>query len=253
MAKRSGEINNADGLAAYGVNLAILGEHASARTLIQKSMDLFESHGATERLAQLTSFLSMVLLHLGKYEEAYATGRRSLNLYEEIGPWGYIDLARGRQSYAALAMASYDEAEQLARQAISGSRRMGDLYRVSTNLACLGYVFRALGDARASKDAILEALQIATDIKNYIALMWVLPATALLMIDNDEVVRAVEIIALVKHYPILAKSRWMDDIAGQVVDSAATALAPDVVKTAQARGRTLDLWDSAARLLDELT
>jgi tetratricopeptide (TPR) repeat protein len=195
----------------------------------------------------------MCLLHLGVYEEAYVIGRRSRDLYEEIGPWGYIDLARGRQSYAALAMAMYDEAEQLARQALAGSRRIGDLTRVAMNLVCLGYVFRALGDARASNDHILEALQIATDIKNYFALMWVLPAAALLLVDDDEVERAVEIIALVKHYPLLARSRWMDDMAGHAVESAAAVLAPDVVKAAQARGRSLDMWDSAALLLDELT
>jgi tetratricopeptide (TPR) repeat protein len=248
-----GEINIAEGLAGYGVSLLVLGEYAGSRKLIQKSMDLFDRHGAKERLAQQTSVLSKCLLHLGKYEEAYAIGRRSLNLYEENGPWGYIDLARGRHGYAALAMASYDEAEQLARKAIAGSRRIGDLNRVSQNFACLGYVFRALGDARASKDTIFEALQIATDIKNYLALMLVLPAVALLLVDDDELERAVEIIALVKHYPVYARSRWMDDTAGQVVESAAEALAPDVVKAAQARGRSLDMWDTAARLLDELT
>ena len=251
--RAGGEINNAEGLASYGVSLALLGEYASAQPLIQKSMDLFESHGANERLAQLTNFLSMCLLHLGEYEEAYAIGLRSLNLYEEIGPWGYIDLARGRQSYAALAMASYDEAEQLARQAIAGCRRMGDLARVSSFLACLGYVFRALGDARASKAAILEALQIATDIKNYLALMYALPAAALLMVDNNKIEQAVEIIALVKQYPLLARSRWMDDTATQVVESAAAVLAPDVVKVAQAHGRSLDMWESAAQILEELS
>jgi DNA-binding SARP family transcriptional activator/predicted ATPase len=248
-----GKINIAEGLAGYSISLVILGEYAGARPLIQKSMDLFESQGAKESLAQLSQLMSMCLLHLGVYEEAYVIGRRSRDLYEEIGPWGYIDLARGRQSYAALAMALYDEAEQLARQALAGSRRIGDLTRVAMNLVCLGYVFRALGDARASNDHILEALQIATDIKNYIALMWVLPAAALLLVDDDEVERAVEIIALVKHYPLLARSRWMDDMAGHAVESAAAVLAPDVVKAAQARGRSLDMWDSAALLLDELT
>ncbi len=251
--RAGGEINNAEGLASYGVTLAILGEYASAQPLIQKSMDLFESNGAKERLAQLTSFLSMCLLHLGEYKEAYDIGQRSLNLYEEIGPWGYMDLARGRQSYAALAIESYDEAEQLARQAIAGSRKMGDLNRVSTFLTCLGYVFRAQGDARASKETIFEALQIATDIKNYFSLMYALLASALLMVDNDEIERAVEIIALVKQYPFLARSRWMDDTAGRVVESAAAALAPDMVTAAQARGRSLDMWDLAAQLLEELT
>ena len=85
------------------------------------------------------------------------------------------------------------------------------------------------------------------------ALMHVLTAAALLLVDDDEVERAVEIIALVKHYPLLARSRWMDDMAGEAVESAAEVLAPDVVKAAQARGRSLDMWSSAARLLDELS
>jgi DNA-binding SARP family transcriptional activator/predicted ATPase len=247
------EVNIAEGLAGYGVSLVVLGEYTNALPLIQKGMDLFESQGAKERLAQLTSFLSKCLLHLGEYEEAYAVGRSGLNLYEEIEPWGYIDLARGRQSYVALAMESYVEAEQLARQAIAGSQKIGDLYRVSKSFACLGYVFHARGDAQASKEAILEALQIAVGIKNYMALMYVLPAAALHLVDDDNVERAVEIIALVRRYPLLARSRWMHNTAGQVIDSAAAAaLAADVVAAAQARGRSLDWWDTAVRLVNEL-
>jgi tetratricopeptide (TPR) repeat protein len=248
-----GEINIADGLTGYGITLMLLGKYADARPLLQKSMVLYERHGAKELHARITYMLSYCHLHLGEYQEAYDLGQRSLKLYEEIGQWGYIDVARMRQGYTALAMAYYDEAENMARQAAAGSRRIGDIRRVSMNLACLGYVFRAIGNLRASKDNVLEALQIATDIKNYLALMHVLPVVALLLVDEDEVERAVEIVALVRHYPLLAKSRWMDDTVGQVVESAAAALAPDMVKAAQARGRSLDMWDSAARLLEELS
>jgi hypothetical protein len=45
----------------------------------------------------------------------------------------------------------------------------------------------------------------------------------------------------------------MHNTAGQVIDSAAAAaLAADVVAAAQARGRSLDWWDTAVRLVNEL-
>jgi hypothetical protein len=82
--------------------------------------------------------------------------------------------------------------------------------------------------------------------------MFALPAIALLLADQDEVERAVELYALALRYPFVSSSRWFEDIAGRHIASAAAILPPDVVAAAQERGRARDLDETVKELLVEL-
>jgi len=62
----------------------------------------------------------------------------------------------------------------------------------------------------------------------------------------------VELYALAATHGIVANSKWFDDIAGDEIAAAAEKLPAEVAKAAKARGRSLDLWDTAADLLEEL-
>ena len=78
-----------------------------------------------------------------------------------------------------------------------------------------------------------------------------MPATALLLADQDEVQRAIEIYALASRYPYVPNSRWVQDVAGKHIAAIAETLPPDVVAAAQERGRALDLWATVEELLIE--
>ena len=64
--------------------------------------------------------------------------------------------------------------------------------------------------------------------------------------------RAVELYALASRYAHVANSRWYEDVAGKHIAAIAATLPPDVVAAAQERGKTRDLWETAAELLQEL-
>ena len=55
---------------------------------------------------------------------------------------------------------------------------------------------------------------------------------------------------MISRYPLMAKSRWVEDVFGQHV--AAATLSPEVIATAQERGKALDLNTAAAALIEEL-
>jgi hypothetical protein len=57
---------------------------------------------------------------------------------------------------------------------------------------------------------------------------------------------------LASRYPLVARSRWFEDVFGQHVAAAAQALPPDVVAAAQERGRVRDLAATVAELLAEV-
>ena len=75
---------------------------------------------------------------------------------------------------------------------------------------------------------------------------------ALLLADQGDAERAIEIYALASHDPYVANSRWYEDVVGKHIAAAATTLPPEVVAAAHERGRERDLWETAADLLVEL-
>lgn len=79
------------------------------------------------------------------------------------------------------------------------------------------------------------------------------PAIALLLADQGEVERAVELCALVSHYPSMANApRWFEDIAGRHIAAVAATLPLEVVAAAEEQGKARDLWETAEELLDEI-
>ena len=86
----------------------------------------------------------------------------------------------------------------------------------------------------------------------FIPLLHLMPIIPVVLADTGEVERAVELYALAESHPFVANSKLFEDIAGRHIKAAGAALPPDVVEAAQARGRALDWWDTAAELLDEL-
>jgi hypothetical protein len=79
-----------------------------------------------------------------------------------------------------------------------------------------------------------------------------LPAIALLLADQGEKERALELYALASRAPYVANSRWFEDIAGRYIAAVAASLPPEVVAAAQGRGRARDLDATAEELLAEL-
>jgi hypothetical protein len=75
---------------------------------------------------------------------------------------------------------------------------------------------------------------------------------ALLLADQDEKERAVELYTLALQNPYVANSRWFEDVAGRHIAAVAATLPPEVVETAQARGRARDVWETARELLKAL-
>jgi hypothetical protein len=118
-------------------------------------------------------------------------------------------------------------------------------------LAELVYTQCGLGQSRQAERYLCETLQIGIDTRGVYTILYILYAAVLLIADRGEVEKALELSALAERYPFVAKSCWFEDIAGRELSAAAKSLPPDVVATAQERGRERDLWQTAAELLAE--
>jgi hypothetical protein len=194
--------------------------------------------------------LSQVNVHIGRYERARALGRASLALTRELGyRWG-IAASLLSLSAAALAEGAYAEAQQLSRESVT-VYETEEWYDPWPALASLGYAARGLGQRAQAWHHVHEALRMAAATQATSALTYVLPGIALLLADEGQAERAVELYALASRSPLVANSRWFEDFVGRHIAAAAAALPREVVAAAQERGRSRDLDATVAELLAE--
>ena len=152
----------------------------------------------------------------------------------------------------ALAQEAYAEAHKLLRESISLLREVGHRENLDCALAAQGYAARGLGQLPQAGQHLYEALQTAAEIQVFIPLRGVLHPIALLLADQGEKERAVELYTFASRYPFVANSRWFEDVAGRHIAAIAATLPPELVAAAQERGRARDLDATVAELLTEL-
>jgi hypothetical protein len=133
------------------------------------------------------------------------------------------------------------------------TRKYGQRDEFGRALATLGYAARGLGNVRESQQLFCQALCLGADLWAWFPLHWSLAGMALLLTDEGQAERAIELYALATYWPLVANSRWFEDVVGRRIAAVAAALPPpEEVATAQERGRARDLRATAAELLEEL-
>jgi hypothetical protein len=118
-------------------------------------------------------------------------------------------------------------------------------------LVSLGFALLGLGKILESQRYFLEATQLSVKLGGHYPLIG-LPGIALLLIEEGEAERAVELYALASRYPFVANSLWWHDAVGRHIEFRVTNWPEDVVEAAMARGRSLDLQQTAVDLFEEL-
>ncbi len=193
--------------------------------------------------------------YLGSYEDACNQAKQALQLLEDVkhsGADSWIATAIEILARVNLAEGSYLAAEEMFQKSLATFQSHGSNWDISQTVALSGYAARGLGQTSLAKERLGEALKIAVEGRFFLILVHILPGIALLFADQGEVERAVELYALASTQGIVANSKWFDDIAGDEIAAAAEELPPEVVEAAKARGRELDLWETAENLLVEL-
>ena len=151
-----------------------------------------------------------------------------------------------------MAEGAYAEAGQHVRESLDIFESTWTWAQVVWALATLAGVALLQGDAPAAQQHLGRALRMLTERRSFIALLWALPFLALLLGEQGQAERAVEVYALASRYPYVANSRWYADVVGQRIAALAAALPPVVAAAAQARGQARDPWATAEELRAEL-
>ena len=81
--------------------------------------------------------------------------------------------------------------------------------------------------------------------------MYCLPAAALLAVDDGNPVRGMELYGLAQGFGHITNSCWFADVACKELDRVRASLQVEKAAAAEARGRELDVWETAETLLQE--
>ncbi len=194
-----------------------------------------------------------VKLHLGQYERVRALAEEELAMTRRQRDSGCTACTLLALSYLAIAEGAHAQAQQPLVESISLFRESGTSRdSLGQALGCMAYIDRELGQPEHAWACLREALQIAEETGSFELLLSALAVAALLLADQGQAERAVEVYALAWRYPVVSNSRWYQDVYGRHVAAAEAALPPDLVAAAQERGRARDPWATVRELLEEL-
>jgi hypothetical protein len=118
--------------------------------------------------------------------------------------------------------------------------------------AWIGLAARGLNHRHEAWQHLATALEWASRHQEFRELMVTLAGIALLLADEGQIERAVELYALASRYPFVANSRWFEDVVGNTLAEVAATLPAERVAVLQERGRARDVVTTAAELLAEL-
>lgn len=228
------------------------GQYERAADSHRESTTIREELGQRSLAAEGSGFMGNALLHAGEYRDAYLSGKRELQLAQaaDIAPHfgkaaiGGALLAWGQPARAYRRFLEAAEAYREGWQDDWRARRT----MIEAMAAC---ALCHHGDAGRARTTIDSALQTAMAVRSLTALLDVLTVRALVLLEEGQRERAVELLALVQTHPHVARSRWFADVVGRPIDEAAAGLPPDAVAAARQRGKAQELWETAQSLLQE--
>lgn len=281
----SDERNCAHVLQRLGYILRDQGHLAEAERVNTESLTIYARIGDRAKLAEGHYALAWTLIFAGHYDEAYAqvekfnAMRTDLGLPTSLTLPGLINLERGQYAAArthleaqlhhsrathdkdtlslgldvlsclAIVEARYADAQALVTEAIELHQEIGEQTRLAHAQIFAGYVARSMGQRTVAQQYFFQALQSTGVHNGFLTLLFALPGIALLLADEGEIERAIEIYAQIADVSLVANSQMRWDLAGAQLAGVAATLPPAVVVAARARGKAGDLWTTAAALL----
>jgi tetratricopeptide (TPR) repeat protein len=216
----------------------------------QKTMQLFQNLGDIAGIGLQHTQLGEAYYHLGDYENAEREGRQSLEVLQDRDYPFEQAFSRWQLGMTLLAQQRYDEARQLLLECINlsseGSRRDG----VGSAYAGMARAEFALRSYDQAWEYALSAIEILLEYRHLFWMFYALATLALLLGHQGQDEQAIEVYSLLSRYDFVANSKWFEDVFGNEIEGITANLAPDNVQAAQERAQSLDVWETAQKLLD---
>jgi tetratricopeptide (TPR) repeat protein len=188
---------------------------------------------------------------LGDYEAAEMFGRRAVAMQQEDAVWNFTFM-KWYLGLTLLAPKKYTEAKEYFQEVVSIYRKIRFKPGLASALATLSRAEIGLGNTDKAWEPAREGLALLVEYPVFLWFIYAISTIALLFIEKGEILKAVELYALVSKQPFVANSIWFADVYGRHLDAASASLPLKEVQAARARGRALNVMDTARELLAEI-
>jgi tetratricopeptide (TPR) repeat protein len=242
----------AEEMAALAYTLFFQGRFDEGREWGQKSLHLCLEDGYLEHEGAVRLAIGLSHLHIGQYGQAQKELTRSLALAREINSRDLEAAVHCWMGYLALVNLDYDEAQAAFAEGYRFYQATQSDPFAFNALSGLGISTCCRGDLDQSRRHFRQLLTEGLRRKDFLYLLFALPGLVLYLARRGEVERATTIWTLAQCYPLVANSKWYEDVVGREMEALAASMPPEVAEAARERGRLLDLWETAGALLDEL-
>lgn len=227
------------------------GKIVEAPQLLKESLSYSQELGIALGEIRAYRYMCETLMHTGDYQQAHELAVRALYVSREAGNRHDEGMTYATLGRLALVEFAYPKSQALFAESVRFLRVVWPNF-VGIAMAGLGLTACRLGQVKQARQYFADALETAATVKVYISVMFTLPAVALFLAKMGSVIRAVEVWELAKCHPFVASSKWFEDVVGRELEGVAASLPLEVAEAARERGRSLDLWETAAVLLEEL-
>jgi predicted ATPase/DNA-binding CsgD family transcriptional regulator len=228
------------------------GRFAEAAATALECMTIFEDIGWRLWSIRRSIILARARLHAGEYAAARAEAEATISAAQEVD-WGRgVGYAQVVLAEVALVEAGYAQAYHLLQESLVHLREYANQPWDVHHSTWLGLAARGLERRDEAWRHLASALEGAGKGPRFLELMTVLAGIALLLADEGQIERAIELYALASRYPFVANSCWFEDVAGRQITAAADTLPAERVAILQERGQARDLETTIAELLSEL-
>jgi tetratricopeptide (TPR) repeat protein len=234
----------------------ILGWHGRYQESIDslvESLPIYQELGCCFNTAFTNMLIGMMHTLMGHYKAAQAWICQGLAQAREGSFRRVAAAALLAQGWVALGQGDCRRAVAILQDSVEEYRQVKLLDELAWALAALGQAKLAQGETGEGLAQVYESLQIGKEIGAALGISQALGPCALWVGGQGDPARAVALYTLASQHPAMANSRWFDDVYGRSIAALSEQLAAEVVAAAQARGRSMDLWQTAAGLLEELS
>ena len=197
-------------------------------------------------------YQSWACLHLGRYQEAHALAGETITKYSQRGNIKGIAFGRWLLATSYFIQGENQNALTLLQQSAQTCHETGEKSTLNLVKITQSYILQSTGYRTRAQQLLGEVLDFGLNHRSYIHILMAIPVMTLLLSTDGQKEHAVELYALATSHTFVGNSHWFSDVVGQEIEAIATLLLPEVVGAAQARGRELDLWQTAESLLTEL-
>jgi tetratricopeptide (TPR) repeat protein len=227
------------------------GHFAEAETTALDAIAAWEDVGLRAWVVRTSIVMAEARLHMGAYPEVRVLAEEAVSRARQTGFVTGVSKVQIVLGEVLLAEAALPQAYAALQESLKDLAEISDDPRDAHPSAWIGLAARGLDQRQEAWQHLAVALAWASRRRKFRELMVTLAGIALLLADQGEVERAVELYALASRYPFVGGSQWFEDVAGKRIAEAAATLPPEAAEEARKRGRARDLEAAVDEMLAE--